>query len=566
MHQDPTQPSTPLQRYRAGHTGLKWLNGHLAPLGIQAVSAWFDKSGVSLHCEGPKETSHQLVPASPPRGPNPQPANAGATSLVPCKGVEPGKPRPETPFPVPFSALLKRLFEDGLIVPASPDFNSPQGRLDRFFRTTSHARDWWKFHYPQNRLHCLETRMGPSFAKIHHSSLECYRAYFRFLPSLERFNDEPFRPPTPRQNFATLLTYQDALTGRTQARLEQTIEQAASEGFEGLLVRTTCVPDMVGDSPVHLLQHLEAQKSVQGHWVAKTHPTPDAIALILKRRLETLLNRPAQNTPCPVLLAGPETEPLANEFAALLAPLGITVVENLLPNLQLQDAQGRGSPVACIWTNSYGWDELLTEQLLPLMPVVRPFPPYGLAATTAWLTRIVDLLAPHGVLSHTAQPRQIIDQLADSCAGRLEPIRKQAAAIPVALVGDKTDLALLAGRSPYSGFSVLALLRELGFPVSLLLFDPTGKDAAASAGSPPIRSFASAEELKQLLAEFPLAYTDFAVDPRLLASGTQGFGAGCFDPGYEGLVRAGHLLIHRAQHAPLAAWKKERNSLWSPKP
>ncbi len=556
MNEEPTQapPSyVPPQRYRVGFAGLKWLNGHLAGLGLVAHSAFFDKKSVYLHGDRTLNgATHELLPASG-HGSKTRPA-PGATALVPCTGLEPGKPRPETPFPVPFPDLLKGLWPDALVQPAAATSAHPVTRLDRFFRNPLHQSDWWKFHYPRNRLFCLETRMGDRYARVHHSTLECFRAYFRFLPSLELFNDEPFRPPSPHHNFATLLTYKDVLTGQTQRRLEEVLSDAASKDFEGILVRTTCVPDMVGDSPVHPLQKLAKQKGVAGHWVAKTHPTPNAIALILQQRLAELRNRPQKGAVRPVLLAGVETQPLADELTAVLSKIGLTVLENFLPNLVLQDPQERGSPEACIWTNSYGWDELLTDELLPEIPVIRTYPPYGIEATKAWLLRIAQTLDLQGA-------PDVIQELAAQCHAKLGPIRQQAACVPVALVGDKADLGVLTGRSPYSGWSLLAVLQELGFPVTLLLFRPEGSTASTTANGAVLKTFSSAEQLAGLLAEQKLVYSDFNVDSRLVAAGVQGFGSGLFDPGFDGLIRAGRLLLHRARHIPFVDFKPQLNAI-----
>ena len=449
-----------------------------------------------------------------------------------------------------FVALLERLRRDSLLY-VDPDWGTAPSRLDLYYRVIDHAPEFWKFVYPKARFLEARMRYGGRYAAIGHTTLECRRSgVMSVLPSLCYFADEQPVAPAPIE-VDTDLTPADVLAGRTQDVLDRTVERVAREEKPLFIVlRTTCLPELVGDNPGAVIARVKAKLGVPVFWTAKTRPSDPVHEAMLERFLGEV-KFSAKADPKAVALAGIPSVSAQVEATALLQGIGLRVVGALFPVLDFSRAQDLREAGAVVWLNPVGWEKLRDEVFLRRgLKVVRTHPPFGLAGTQAWLERTACVLGLKGAARATAAALK-------PCAARLDALRRQCRRRTVALVGDPRDVELLASQGRAFGFSPAALLGELGFHVRCLVFDD-GSDralrqprAAAGAGTIEFVPFSSRAELDAELGRgVDIAFSHLNHDPRLAAHGLLGFTEEAFAPGLGGLLRSAERLLRLCAGRP----------------
>ena len=238
-----------------------------------------------------------------------------------------------------FVALLNRLRRDGLLY-SDPDGNRAPSRLDGYFRRNDHRAGFWKFVYPQWR--CLEEKLvlGAHWVRINYSTLECRLSNpDPATSSLRYFADEPSdRGEDGCRNVEAVMSEADIVGGRTQEMLGRVLESAAREGKPAFVhLNTTCMPELLGDTPVPFLARVEGELGVPVFWTSKTRPGGPIYAAWIDRLLNAT-EFAARRDPRAVLLAGAASADALAEAGALLAGLGLRVVGNVFPNLDFRDA------------------------------------------------------------------------------------------------------------------------------------------------------------------------------------------------------------------------------------
>jgi hypothetical protein len=453
-----------------------------------------------------------------------------------------------------FAALIARLRRDSLLY-SDPDGSRVPSRLEGFFQLVDHAPDFWKFCYPQGGFLDDEVRFGSRIAFVSHGTLECQLNNPRTsLPALRYFADAH---RAGRQDGScvfvdTSLSEADVLAGRTQEILGRTLERVAREERPAFIhLRTTCLPELLGDNPTPFIRRIESRLGVPIFWTAKTRPSAPAI----ESWVERLLGRvrfAARRDPRAVILAGIPSARAGAEAAALCAELGLRVVAELLPDLDLRRAPELGAAGAVVWLDPAGWERISDGPFLSRgLKVVRTHPPFGLAGTQAWLERIASVLGLRGgACSRVRQAR----------AAEFAELQRACRRRTVGLAGDPDDLELLCSGGRAFGFSPAALLAELGFGVRCLVYSAgTGGAAAAlrrsrmaaGGGSIEFVPFASRAALDRELGRgLDLVFSHFSHDPRLAAHGLLGFNEKIFEPGLGGLLRSGGRLLDRCAGRP----------------
>ncbi len=454
-----------------------------------------------------------------------------------------------------YGGLISRLRRDDLLYSDSDGGRLPS-RLERYYRVVDHTPDFWKFVYPQWR--CLEEKvnLGSHWARINYATLEC-----RFgnpnagTPSLRFFADEGGDDAEDGcRSVEADITEADVVGGRTQELLGRSLDEVARRDAPAYIhLNTTCMPELLGDTPAPFISRIETELGVPVFWTSKTRPGGPLYSTWIERLLdETRFS--SRRDPRAVLLAGVSSPAVRAQAEELCAALGVRVLGTIFPDLDFRRTPGMREASAVVWLDPVGWEAIGDGPFLRHdLAVVRHHPPYGLAGTQAWLGRIGSVLGIEGAEDAFAR-------VLESRAAPLDALRTECRRRTVALIGDAADIELLVVQRRVLGFSAAALLGELGFNARCLVYSPGGKaDAArprrarapAGAGTIEFVPFSSQAQLdRQLVRGVDLVFSHFNHDPRLEARGLGGFTEGVFEPGLDGLLRSGRRLLAKCEGRP----------------
>jgi hypothetical protein len=467
-----------------------------------------------------------------------------------------------------FADLLARLNRDALLYSDS-DGGSVPSRFECYYRVVNHTPHFWKFVYPEVRFLEQEVRFGARYAQISHATLECNLNNPRLEVAPLRFFADDTRPRAKEGSYSytdTDIGEADVVGGRTQEILGRTLERVAREEKPAFIhLKTTCLPELVGDTPIPFVARIEKELGVPVLWTSKTHNSGPVYEAMVERLLGEVPFASVRD-PKAVLLAGLSSEEGQAEAVELCRKLGLRVVGTLFPNLDFRESPEIGVASAVIWYNPVGWAKISDDVFLRRgLRVVRYHPPFGLSGTRGWISRIVSVLG--------------LPASADAEALSMEPLKAELEALSlecrrrtVALAGDMADIELLTSSGRAFGFSVAGMLCDLGFNVRCLVWSPKpGATANAlrrpkaplGAGTIEFIPFSSSAQLDRALGRgIDLVFSHFNHDPRLEAHGLQGFNDNAFAPGLEGLIRTGRGLLMKCAARPfprhrahLTPWK-----------
>ncbi|MBI2387158.1 MAG: hypothetical protein HYV14_14295 [Elusimicrobia bacterium] len=451
-----------------------------------------------------------------------------------------------------FAELLARLNRDALLY-SDPGGDSVPSRFETYFRAVDHGSRFWKFVHPDVRFLEQDVRFGARYAQISHATLECNANNPRLEVAPLRFFAED-GPRAAEGDFSytdTDIGEADVVGGRTQEILGRVLERVAREEKPAFIhLKTTCLPELVGDTPAPFIERIERELGVPVLWTSKTRNSGPVYEALVDRLLDEVEFAPARD-PKAVILAGLPSEAAAKEAAGLCRGLGLRVVGALFPNLDVRSFPEIGAAGAVVWYDPVGWAKIEDGVFLRRgLRVVRHHPPFGLAGTRAWLARVVSVLGLDAPAEVPAAAAAGLEALIPRCRART-----------AALIGDAADLELLASRGRTFGFSTAGLLCELGFRVRCLVWSPAPSAAAAlrrppeakGAGSIEFVPFSTRAGLDRLLRRgVDLAFTHFNHDPRLEAHGLPGFNDNVFEPGPAGLLRSACRLLLKCESRPFA--------------
>ncbi|MDP3541670.1 MAG: nitrogenase component 1 [Elusimicrobiota bacterium] len=543
-------------RQHPGRDGLAFLGGLLGgpPLGWGLESASFTALALRFSLvNGPRRLEFEVSPEL--RG-------ASVGSLLRCSRAELAEDENALARTMSaglaaadFRGLIARLRRDSLLY-VEAGGGRPPSRLERYYRVVDHRLDFWKFVYPEWR--CLEERvnLGAHWTRLNYATLECRLSNpHPGAPSLRFFADAPAgESEAGGRSVEADITEADVVGGRTQALLGRALAQAAREGAPAYVhLNTTCMPELLGDTPVPFMSRIESELGVPVFWTSKTRPGGPVYTAWIERLLDALGPASARD-PRAVLLAGVPSPAARAQAEELCAALGVRTVGAVFPDLDFRGAPGMKEASAVVWVDPVGWESISDAPFLRRgLAVVRHHPPYGAAGSRAWLGRVASVLGLDG--AHEAFARVLAAR-----AGPLEALRAECGRRTAALIGDPSDLELLAASPRALGYSAAALLGELGFRVRCLVYAPGGKaDAAAlrrpeapcGAGSIEFVPFSTKAALDRELGRgVDLVFSHFNHDPRLEALGLRGFTEAVFEPGLDGLLRSGRRLLAKCAARP----------------
>lgn len=551
-------------RQKLGKAGLVFFKDLIGgpPAGWELEQAQFTVHALSFSVvKGPRRLEFSISPEPhPDRGEG----AAGCVPVLAAHGASDGQSAEAREvlqaissglFRTSYVALITRLMRDSLCY-SDPGVGLAPSRLDRYYRINDHTLDFWKFVYPQWR--CLEEKvaLGAHWVRINYATRECRLANPNpGVPSLRYFADE--RPDQGEQEclgVEPIITEADVLGGRTQEILGRELERVAREMRPAFIhVNTTCMPELIGDTPAPFISRIEGELGVPVFWTSKTRPSGPFYTDWIRRLLDKIEVSPERD-PRAVLLAGIPSASAQAQAVELCQGLGLRVVGTLFPNLDFSRTPEMGAASAVVWLDPIGWSSIDDGPFLRQgLSVVRYHPPYGSAGTRAWLERIASVL--------------MLDDAMESCArlqaeraAEMAALREEASCRTVVLIGDLADIELLTSHGHAFGFSLAAVLGELGFHVRCLVCDGGASGRRASLRRPPVPlgagtiefvPFSSRAQLdRQLARDVDLVFSHLNHDERLSAHGLSGFTEASFELGFDGLLRTGRRLLAQCAVRP----------------
>jgi len=414
----------------------------------------------------------------------------------------------------------------------------PTDQLD-----SHHEASWWRFNYPFQRVGYKALRHGVRWARVHHASLECASGTGgRLLASCRYFRSEPEGPSFVAQEVSTVLGQADVHGGRTQDRLQETVQSLLGR-FDVVEIQTTCLPDLLGDQPGALPALDAAPDGTKVFWQCKTD---DEDRRLLRQHLRERLAHLAAPEPRVahhLILLGADAA-VQRDLCPLLSALGVAIERTLLPDIDFFGRGARSDAALCAWADPRGWDWIDVSPLYDAFEVVQAPAPFGLAATGQWLRRVA---AAAGVNDADARVAAHLDALRPQTA----PLRDRCRRHRIALCGTPDDMrALFAQIEP---FCTPALLAEMGFALRVLVYGdardcvPVGQD-----GDVEVVSFATRAELDARLRDVSLALTSFQHDTRLASHALHGFDPSVFSVGFAGALRTAERLLRLCERRPFA--------------
>lgn len=451
-----------------------------------------------------------------------------------------------------FSALLALCAPAAPPVTQAPRASGPDpamtlARLTSFFKRPDRSEDWARFVVPERPFLASSVNLPPGSVELQHGTLECLFNDVKSaqVPSLwlfadtRLFNNYDWRFP----RYHTNLLEPAILGGTTADHLKKALREVSEKHDPTFLhLATTCLPELIGEDPSDAIAEQRCRCDVL--WTAKSHSSKDSIAAWFGARLQAV---PAA-TPAPdtVIVGGVSSPEARVEIERMLGLLGLRAAGHLLPSLDLAEVPRIAEARAVVFGNATGWGAIDDAVFAPRFPVVRPPSPIGEAASVAWLEAVGKALDVDGL-------EAALDALRADFQERLEPVRREAASVNVALIGNPRELDVLL-KSEFYGFPVARCLGDLGFMVRCLVLDdpdaplPATSAASLGAGSITFEPFRTPDELDGILADgVDIAFSHFTVHPRLAAHGIRSFCQDVFGLGASGLVHAGREILARAR-------------------
>ncbi|MBM4394807.1 MAG: hypothetical protein FJ087_03845, partial [Deltaproteobacteria bacterium] len=401
------------------------------------------------------------------------------------------------------------------------------------------------------------------WAFVEHGDLECQHVGtgpFVCFPWRAPF--DPPAPPPPRdddgprpgsRSYVTDMMDVDAIHGALPKfealfrGIRCGMDGGETRDLSAIVVNCTCLPMMIGDEPDEVVRDERGRCPIPILYKEQDVDPYGAHVGALAGMMRAA--PPAPQDPDAVNLVGFRPGAGHEEIRALLGRLGLRVNVSAIPVLSPpMMSEWRRAPVQVVADNAE-WRGLRSHLLSdPGVREVVPAPPYGPAATIAWLRAVAEAT---GRLDRCGDG---IDALAAAASSAWAERAAEAAARGVGIVADERHVPRLADPARNWGLPLLALLDEMGFRVRVALFD---RDAATATSVSAIRAalpagarhevvtFGTQADLSAFLAapDLDLVYSEYRFDHRVTSAGKAPFAADAFEMGIEGGLRSLDRLL-----------------------
>jgi hypothetical protein len=363
------------------------------------------------------------------------------------------------------------------------------------------------------------------------------------------------RAPEPFRLMTTDLNERDVILGRGAAKLDAAFAQLRERDLSAssmIFCSSTCLPVVAGeDVEAVVRRHGPLLPLPILHLTTTPHSMQTLLAELLVTRRREAEVAIATASPGAVNLVGFQEGPALEELRAALAALGVEVNVVLVPALgaELIDAFPRAALAVLspneLWKGHYG--QLLSGSRLR---AISPPAPYGPSATAAWLRTVA------GELGRDAGVDAAVEPMWAPCTDAWESLARRARRHRLGFVAAVDELDFLTDPRKTWGVPLLALAREMGFELAVLLHAgdrarPAELEAAVAAlrsaagGDVAITPVADRHELGRALAGAGLSavFSEHVYDRRLTESRLSSFSLQHFEQGFGGAVRTLRRLV-----------------------
>ncbi|MFA5141325.1 MAG: nitrogenase component 1, partial [Elusimicrobiota bacterium] len=346
------------------------------------------------------------------------------------------------------------------------------------------------------------------------------------------------------------------VVGGGKAKLDAAMEQALkqTEGKAAILVTTTCVPTVIGDDTVGILEKYRGRSKVPlllANAAAGFYENP-IISLFrgIKKRAEFKQARPRSRT---VNLVGFPPGRALEELERLLGQAGVHVNLRMLPRFSVEEADRFLAAEAHVFYPDPAYAELY-EKLFSDLELKRlsPVAPYGLENTRRWVMEVARSLAAE------ESAKEMWSRESKRVAGPWELLRARVKGKRVAFIADPARVKRLADPGGLSGVPLVSMLKEMGFGIDYLIYAEQKPELPKEKGKHSVSWFTSKEELNDLITHgaFDAVYTEYFFDTRVTRAGKVPFSLLDAEMGTGGCLRSLDRL------ARLCDWKSYRRYLY----
>jgi nitrogenase iron protein NifH len=410
------------------------------------------------------------------------------------------------------------------------------------------TRQWANFFADResSRNYDQQVFLDAPIVGVSHEDLECHFATPFFNDGHMTFHNFKWLQRREREDrfgsgcvgLTTDIREADVVQGGS-AKLKEAMDLALEKcaGKAAILVTTTCVPTVIGDDAVGIIEKYKAKSPVP---VLFSSPAAgqelNLLEYFFKRARESEEYRKTRPRPRTVNLIGFPPGYGRDELEGLLGQVGIQVNLCMLPRLSAAEAL-RFAAASCHVLYPDPNIEGVYKTLFKDMDIdlLRPPAPYGLKNTRRWVLEVARSLgAEESAEDMWARESRRVSE-------RWEALRSRVKGRRLAFVTDRDRVPRLSNPFGMAGVPLVSMLKEMGFGIDyLVLVEGKSPDLPKGQGRHSVSWFTSSEELRKLLVEgaFDAVYSEYFYDSRLTRSGKAEFSLLDLEMGVEGCLRS----------------------------
>ena len=390
---------------------------------------------------------------------------------------------------------------------------------------------------------------------ISHEDLECHYATPFFNDGYMTYHNFKWLQRREREDrfgsgcigLTTDIRDADVVRGGSD-KLKEALDIALTKtaGKAAILVTTTCVPTVIGDDAVGIIEQYRKrcpipilfsspaagqELNLLEHFFEKIKGTDEFLREKPRQRWVNLIGFPVGNA--------------RDELQKLLERAGVRVNLFLLPRFAISEIK----KFRAASLNVFFPDPDLTKIREALfkesdVPCIMPTAPFGLENTQQWLLEVAQAA---GCNREAAE--QSWTQAAKEIAPSWERHRGRAKGHRLAFIVDREKVQRLTDPAGVSGVPLVGMLKEMGFSIDYLVhLESEPPDVGEASGRHSVQFFKTKEQLQKLLqgGVFDAAYSEFFFDTRLTRAGKAQFSLLDLEMGVQGAARSLERLANIA--------------------
>jgi len=459
--------------------------------------------------------------------------------------------------PAPYETLIRAVRRDPETRPLQASDTPPTESPDeqRFTHSLVHTVGgtdaWHVFHAELEQLRNFNHFLGGNILVVRHQDLECCFAtpeprddrlsFFNYgtYHVAHQAGAQEHATSEAWADLTTDLQEIDVIRGGT-ARVEALLDRVAqhTEKPELVIVRTSCVPAVIGDDLTQVAARFEERSGVTTVVLDNlADEEADSFSVLLQRLHATPEDAESGDCVRRINLVGFPVEREMNRLVQLLAQLGVEVNARMVPEVRLDVIRRLKRAELQIFFDSQLYRSTF-RQIRGIADIRAHYtvPPYGREGSRRWLA---DIARELGI---TADVDAVFVPAWAPFSAAWDQLKTRAQNHRLGFVLNRRAVELLRKPALTVGVPVLEMIQEMGFGLELLLYD----DVAEPTDLPGSQArFSTPDKLATLLRESRTAafYSELYYDRRLSRTGKAQFSIADFALGLGGAVATLRRLL-----------------------